>query len=482
MQQIKIVVLVTFFLILYLFRQNSYSSCSEPAGTGVIWQNCDKSGADLRGSNFVGMTISSCNFSNADMSNIAMNGANYGNNNFTNANLSGASLVGINGGNSFYGANLTNADIKGMTLNDTIFDNAQLINTDLSYSVFSASTSFSGASLSGANLTGTRIHSSCIAPNGSPAIVLTSAQFNSAASRRISEAVCVDLSDFDMTQVISPKFLQVNLSGANLTGADLSLAEFDTVVGLTSAQLRSASKLASLKFTGMDLGGFDLSNIDFLGRPDFYKSFYGSNIKGVNFTNSRFAIRSGYADSLGNSATFDSQYDFTGANLSNAVVMGSIGGANFSNANISGTTFNLFYINTDGSSFAAAPYYDHVDFLNAIGVPIGIGAGIHNQTTCPDGTILNGYGTCWGGVKILVSDNANPGRMYAVHENKKGIYYKTNASPSWTLCNSTGLKNSDILTLITDSTGRLFAGTKDGVHTSIDGCSTWSSMNQGLPN
>lgn len=455
------------------------AACSDPAGPGVEWFGCDKSGLDLSGINWNGATVLNCDFSNSDLSNTNFAGATFYANKHINANLSNASFIGNNNWENWYGGDFTGANLSGaifssnvsndkqLRISSTIFTNANLTNADLS-GAYILQSNFIGADLTGASLAGVRIWGSGNKYERSSYI--TASEFNKAQNRQVKDVRDIDLSNFDLSQVISPFFQGVNLNNANFTGSDLSMAEFNYVEGLSSNQLRSASKLDAIKFVGTDLKFFDLSNIDFMGRPDNFDSFNECDLRGVNFSNSRFGIKSNIIAPI----------DLTGTNLTNSYIAGSIAGANFSNTNLSGTTFTLFGFTGDGNAYSAASYFNKINFNNATGVPVGIGAGLYTETTCPDGTILNGYGACWDGVKIIVADNSNPGRMYAVHENKKGIYFRTSSIGAWTICPSTGLYDDKLLTLIADNSGKLYAGTKGGIYVSLDGCTSWSSMSDGL--
>ena len=61
-----------------------------------------------------------------------------------------------------------------------------------------------------------------------------------------------------------------------------------------------------------------------------------------------------------------------------------------------------------------------------------------------------------------------------------GVYKSTDSGATWNACMNTGLANRNVLALTGSSTGRLYAGTEDGVYTSTD-CDTWTALNNGLP-
>jgi len=60
-----------------------------------------------------------------------------------------------------------------------------------------------------------------------------------------------------------------------------------------------------------------------------------------------------------------------------------------------------------------------------------------------------------------------------------GVYNSTDSGVDWTAC--TPLSNQNVLSLVTDSSGKLYAGTEAGVFSSTDNCATWAEMNGGLP-
>ena len=61
-----------------------------------------------------------------------------------------------------------------------------------------------------------------------------------------------------------------------------------------------------------------------------------------------------------------------------------------------------------------------------------------------------------------------------------GVYTSTDSGTTWTACPNTNLGNLNVLSLVSNSTGGLYAGTEAGVYTSGD-CNTWTAINGGLP-
>jgi ligand-binding sensor domain-containing protein len=62
-----------------------------------------------------------------------------------------------------------------------------------------------------------------------------------------------------------------------------------------------------------------------------------------------------------------------------------------------------------------------------------------------------------------------------------GVYSSTDSGDHWSACANTGLANLNLLSLVSDSNGLLYAGTEDGVYTSMDGCTNWVALDNGLP-
>jgi hypothetical protein len=61
-----------------------------------------------------------------------------------------------------------------------------------------------------------------------------------------------------------------------------------------------------------------------------------------------------------------------------------------------------------------------------------------------------------------------------------GVYRSADSGATWTACANTGLANRNVLALVSNSTGGLYAGTGDGIYTSTD-CNMWTAPGGGLP-
>jgi hypothetical protein len=83
-------------------------------------------------------------------------------------------------------------------------------------------------------------------------------------------------------------------------------------------------------------------------------------------------------------------------------------------------------------------------------------------------------------IKALVIAPADSSKLFAATYGS-GIYRSTTSGDSWETCTDAGLTNANVLSLVTDSTGKLYAGTEDGVFASTDDCVSWTAMSTGLP-
>ncbi len=201
----------------------STGAVTPAASAGVDWSGCDLAGADLGGAVLTGADLSSANLTNANATGAQLNSADLSaatleNTDLDNATVTGADLTGTDlttaqltglqsgsitgtpvlpGGWVIYNgylagpyANLTGADLAGLTEIQGVLGGANLTNANLT-----------GASLPSADLTGTN---------------LTDADLTSA-----------DLADSSLTQT--------NFTDANLTDANLDGAYFDstTLTGVT---------------------------------------------------------------------------------------------------------------------------------------------------------------------------------------------------------------------------------------------------------
>jgi len=84
-------------------------------------------------------------------------------------------------------------------------------------------------------------------------------------------------------------------------------------------------------------------------------------------------------------------------------------------------------------------------------------------------------------IKALAFKAGDSTTLYAASYGN-GVFKSVNSGDSWAACAVTGLTNLNLISLVIDGTGKLYAGTEGGVFVSADGCGTWTAMNGGLPN
>jgi hypothetical protein len=60
-----------------------------------------------------------------------------------------------------------------------------------------------------------------------------------------------------------------------------------------------------------------------------------------------------------------------------------------------------------------------------------------------------------------------------------GVYRSTDGGTTWSSCRT--LPDQNVLSLVANSTAGIFAGTESGVYASMDGCTNWVAVNNGLP-
>jgi photosystem II stability/assembly factor-like uncharacterized protein len=123
-----------------------------------------------------------------------------------------------------------------------------------------------------------------------------------------------------------------------------------------------------------------------------------------------------------------------------------------------------------------------VNPLDATNVFAGLsGAGIFRSTD--SGSTWTAAGTQPGNTQImaLVKQPGTGSTTLYAGTIGGGVYKSTDGGVSWSVCTNTGLLNTNVHSLVTSSTGALYAGTENGVFVSTDACADWSPMNTGLP-
>ena len=81
-------------------------------------------------------------------------------------------------------------------------------------------------------------------------------------------------------------------------------------------------------------------------------------------------------------------------------------------------------------------------------------------------------------VKALVINQSITTKLFAGTYGG-GVYKSITSGVDWSACN--GPANLNVLSLVTNSTGALYAGTEAGVFVSTNDCTSWTDMNSGLP-
>ena len=62
-----------------------------------------------------------------------------------------------------------------------------------------------------------------------------------------------------------------------------------------------------------------------------------------------------------------------------------------------------------------------------------------------------------------------------------GMFQSADSGANWTACAGQPA-NLNLLSLVGDASGKLYAGSEAGVFASADGCTSWTPLNNGLPN
>ncbi len=83
-------------------------------------------------------------------------------------------------------------------------------------------------------------------------------------------------------------------------------------------------------------------------------------------------------------------------------------------------------------------------------------------------------------VKALVIKPGDGTKLFAATYGN-GVFTSTDSGDHWTSCSNTGLTNLNLLSLTSDGSGKLYAGSEAGVFVSNDNCTTWAAINGGLP-
>jgi hypothetical protein len=107
------------------------------------------------------------------------------------------------------------------------------------------------------------------------------------------------------------------------------------------------------------------------------------------------------------------------------------------------------------------------------------GAGIYRSTNGGSSWINTGTQPTNLHTRALAINSSAPSTLYAGTYGG-GVYTSTDSGVTWSACPAEPT-NTNVLSLVTTSTGTLYAGTEAGVFVSTNNCASWSAINGGLP-
>jgi hypothetical protein len=81
-------------------------------------------------------------------------------------------------------------------------------------------------------------------------------------------------------------------------------------------------------------------------------------------------------------------------------------------------------------------------------------------------------------ISAIVIDPIDSTHLFAA-TNGGGVFQSTDSAATWNTCTAEPAQN--VISLVANTTGALYAGTEAGVYISVDNCTTWNAMNNGLP-
>ena len=363
----------------------------------------DFSNRSLKNSNWTFANATGTNFQNSNLTNANFNYSTLTNADFTDATIMGAYLYlrtsrGFTKEQLYSTASYKNKDLSRVNLskNDLTgwdFHGQNLTNAHFEY-----------ATLTNANFTDTIITRAYF--QDTPFYGLTKEQLYSTASYKNKDLRGISLSYNDLTgwdfhgqNLTSASFYNDILTDADFTDATITGASFGstTSIGFTKEQLYSTASyknkdlsgvsLSSNTLTGWDFSGQNLTSANFgsstLTNTDFTDAtITGANFKSaIGFTNEQLYSTASYKNKDLSGVRLGSNNltgcDFSGFNLTNAVLPGNLSEVTFNSADLTGVDFTdkeLFYTdfsNTKG--FTKEKLYSTASYKNKDLSGIGLG-------------------------------------------------------------------------------------------------------------
>jgi uncharacterized protein YjbI with pentapeptide repeats len=309
--------------------------------SGLDLSDADLTEVDLAGARLSQTSLSGCNLYHANLRGANLVGADLTRTLLESADLDGANLSGAYlFGTRFLGSSLLDADLRGVSGNDTIFRDCEMQRVNLVRALLAGAelgeVDLTGATLDNIDLGSANMKSSCLRGVKGIAAVLRSADLSAADLTR-AELPNVDLRGATLSGAF--------LDDAVLDGADLSDARAESYASLISTKLKAA-RLADCYLTGSilrgailqdaylrkatlaaaDLRGADLSFGDLSGADLTDAKLRGANLKYTNLARATLERLNVEGATIGgtNFASVDLR-TVTGLDLVNSAAPSSVG-------------------------------------------------------------------------------------------------------------------------------------------------------------
>jgi len=302
----------------------SYQS-KDLAGVGLFFDvsGWDLSGVDLTEAHITNGLVSESNFSNTKLANASLWSSKFNDVSFQGADLAGSNVRRSTLANvDMSGANLTDVDFANATLSSVILDGTDLRTVNLS-GVRTISGSFRGANLSGLSL-----------PSLGFGTDLTDAIVSDTSFQAITEAQLYSTQSYKNQNLRGVSFGRALINGWNLSGQDLRNVVFPQVDGVN---LRNAN-LADASLSWGDIRGTELTGANIVGT-----SFIGTFEKASDLSEEQLQSTASYQEKDLRGVQFLQMdirgWDFSGQNLTDAMLDSEVTDADFTGAIISGIRF-----------------------------------------------------------------------------------------------------------------------------------------------